>query len=73
MIGRDGQCSFRIGSSQVSKRHAAIEIREHRAFVRDLGSTNGTLVNGRAVDGRGHSLRGGEKVVFGAVVLRYQP
>lgn len=72
-IGRDAGNGIVLADPSVSGRHAAIMRVGRDWTVSDLGSTNGTLVNGRAVDGRGHSLRGGEKVVFGAVVLRFQP
>ena len=72
-IGRDGGNGIVLADPSVSGRHAAIMRVGRDWTVSDLGSTNGTLVNGRAVDGRGFPLRGGEKVVFGAVVLRYQP
>ena len=53
VIGRDRSCHLRLGSAMVSKLHAAIELRDGRVFVRDLGSTNGTIVDGRtAADSR---------------------
>lgn len=71
-IGRDANNGIVLSDPSVSGRHAAIMRVGRDWTVSDLGSTNGTLVNGRAVDGRGAPLRGGEKVVFGAVVLRYR-
>jgi adenylate cyclase len=38
--------------------------------VRDLGSTNGTFVNGRRV--RAQSLRDGDELVFGSTKMRFE-
>ena len=51
IIGRDEGCHLRPASPAVSKKHCAVFIRNGQVFVRDLGSTNGTLVNDEAVSG----------------------
>jgi len=45
LIGRAAECHLRPASAAVSLRHCAIEDREGRAFIQDLGSTNGTFLN----------------------------
>jgi len=45
MIGRDAGCHLRPASQAVSKQHCAVVIRDGQIFIKDLGSTNGTLVN----------------------------
>jgi anti-anti-sigma factor len=50
LIGRDPACQLRPASSFVSNRHCALHIRQGKAFVRDLGSTNGTFLNDEPVD-----------------------
>ena len=52
VIGREQGCNLRLGSAQVSKHHAAIERRQGRVFLVDLGSTNGTIVGGRLIRGQ---------------------
>jgi anti-anti-sigma factor len=47
LIGRDQQCQLRPNSNAISRLHAAIEQREGRVFVRDLGSQIGTALGGR--------------------------
>ena len=47
LIGRDQQCQLRPNSNAISRLHAAIELRDGRVFVRDLGSQIGTLLGGR--------------------------
>ncbi len=51
IIGRDPQCQLRPASSMISRRHCAILIRQGKIYLRDFGSTNGTLVNDRRVEG----------------------
>src|SRR6266446_64274 len=48
-IGRGKECHLIIPSQQVSKVHAEIVFADNRFQLRDLGSTNGTFVNGRPV------------------------
>jgi EAL domain-containing protein (putative c-di-GMP-specific phosphodiesterase class I) len=50
-IGRDKKTTnYSISSKQISKEHAEIACSEDQFFIRDLGSTNGTFVNGRQID-----------------------
>src|SRR5437667_12871352 len=48
-IGRGETCHLRPNSEQVSREHAAFSIAGDDVSVRDLGSRNGTLVNGKAI------------------------
>jgi predicted component of type VI protein secretion system len=45
LIGRDPQCQLRPASQAISKLHCAVLVRDGKVYVRDYGSTNGTLVN----------------------------
>jgi pSer/pThr/pTyr-binding forkhead associated (FHA) protein len=49
LIGRSPECNLRIASGQVSRRHCLIKVAEHLVSVRDLGSANGTRLNGQAI------------------------
>lgn len=69
LIGREADCDVQIHHSAVSRHHARIERREGARVLVDLGSTNGTEVNGRRV--REHVLRSGDHVRLGQVVLKY--
>ena len=48
-IGRDPSCTLRPKSANISRRHCMLIIDNDRIFVRDFGSTNGTLVNDQRV------------------------
>lgn len=49
VIGRDVGCALRFNDPSVSRRHVRLVRRHDDVFAQDLGSTNGTLVNGRAL------------------------
>ena len=51
LIGRDSQCNLRPASQAISKQHCGILVRNGQVFVKDYGSTNGTLVNDELVKG----------------------
>jgi pSer/pThr/pTyr-binding forkhead associated (FHA) protein len=68
-VGRHNDCWIRIKSSQVSRRHCEIFESGGRLTVRDLGSSNGTYVNGKRVLGQ-QALTTGDELTLGAVTLR---
>ncbi|MEM8866490.1 MAG: EAL domain-containing protein [Planctomycetota bacterium] len=68
IIGRTNETTITIASPSVSKRHAQIEMQHDRPVLTDLGSTNGTFVNGRAASKT--PLADGDVVQFGASVFR---
>ncbi len=49
LIGRADEVDFRVDDPNVSRRHAVLLWDRGRLYVRDLGSTNGTYLNGRVV------------------------
>src|SRR5579872_6187047 len=49
VLGRHPGCDIRISDETVSRRHARIISQKGGYFVEDLGSRNGTLLNGRPV------------------------
>jgi soluble lytic murein transglycosylase-like protein len=66
-IGRGEDCDVRFDArldARVSTHHAEIRFEDGQYVVVDVGSTNGTLVNGKLV--RTHRLRSGDKIAFGA-------
>lgn len=55
----------------MSRRHARIVVKVGEALIEDLGSKNGTTVNGSPVE-RPMGLRDGDRLVIGAVPLTYR-
>jgi two-component system, cell cycle response regulator len=70
VIGRDPDVDVVLTDALVSSRHALIEDRGDSWTLIDLGSTNGTTVNGEK--GLEFSLKDGAKIVFGATVVRFE-
>jgi len=66
-VGRGGGCGVVLDDTFVSQVHARVFRRDGDLFVEDLGSRNGTLVNGRPV-GNAQRVRRGDKVQFGRTV-----
>ncbi|NNM53005.1 MAG: FHA domain-containing protein [Pseudomonadales bacterium] len=50
LVGRDAACDIVVPGSHVSRRHAEFSIRAGAPWVHDLGSSNGTFVNGKRVE-----------------------
>ena len=51
LVGRSPNADLRLEDPSVSRLHARIELRDEGVFVEDLGSRNGTIVEGNRVDG----------------------
>jgi pSer/pThr/pTyr-binding forkhead associated (FHA) protein len=69
VIGRGPECHVRPNSDWVSRQHCLLRVGDESVHIRDLGSTNGTLINGvRLVDER--RLDSGDKVQVGPLVLQ---
>ncbi|MFI9628368.1 DUF1707 and FHA domain-containing protein [Streptomyces sp. NPDC052042] len=69
LIGRDPGNGLRLNHESVSRLHAELIARDGRWLLRDLGSTNGTCVNGQRVVGT-VPVREGDQVSFGGMSFR---
>jgi pSer/pThr/pTyr-binding forkhead associated (FHA) protein len=70
-VGRQEDCQFRIASSMVSRKHCQIVENQGRLIIKDLGSSNGTLVNGKKVVDQ-QVLAPGDKITIGPVSFRVE-
>ena len=68
-IGRSPDCDLPLGDITVSWHHAELRRADQTWVLVDLGSKNGTRVNGWRVDS-GFTVRAGDRVSFGAAVFR---
>lgn len=68
-IGRAAECRLQLNDSEASRVHARLTVLGERATVEDLGSTNGTRVNERAIEGA-TELRPGDRLAIGAHILK---
>jgi pSer/pThr/pTyr-binding forkhead associated (FHA) protein len=68
VIGRSSSCQLVLADDTVSRRHAELRIQDGRWLLRDLGSSNGTWVNGRRVVEA--EVRPGDTVHLGGCQIR---
>ncbi len=71
IIGRHASCTVMLGDPQVSHRHARLFRSANDYVLEDLGSRNGTFVNGRRI-GRA-LLQAGDTILIGGRKLQFQP
>jgi len=70
LIGRSEECDVFLVDPSVSRTHAIVELVEGEPSVLDLGSTNGTFVNGKRIEAS--ALRAGDELKFGNTVMRFE-
>ena len=69
-IGRARECSYVLDSSEISRLHAQLTSEHLNVLLEDMGSTNGTFVNGRRLEaGEQFRLRAGDVVHFAQVAV----
>jgi DNA-binding winged helix-turn-helix (wHTH) protein len=71
VVGRDRDCAVCIDSGTVSRRHAKIVVTNGQGTIEDLGSKNGTSVDGRKVK-KPVALEEGAQVRVGSVTMTYR-
>jgi pSer/pThr/pTyr-binding forkhead associated (FHA) protein len=71
VFGRGQECHVRPDSPTVSRQHCLLRVEADRVHIRDLGSTNGTLVNGTLVVGE-RALADGDLIAIGPLVLQFR-
>jgi FHA domain/Domain of unknown function (DUF1707) len=68
VLGRHPACELVFDDATVSRRHAGLRLRDGRWYLADLGSSNGTWVNGRRVFDA--EVRPGDEIRLGDVTFR---
>lgn len=70
LIGRDPASVVWLDTTGVSRRHARILVASDEAFLEDLESKNGTMIDDKAVTGK-VKLRDGDRIQVGPVLILY--
>ena len=71
LIGREQDCDLRPSSDLVSRHHCVFHVDDFTVRLRDLGSTNGTTVNGERLSGE-RTLTGGDTVTVGKLTFELE-
>ena len=70
-LGRSRQCDVTVDDPNVSRTHAEVRPRGGSWVLSDLGSTNGSRLNGRRVEGS-EVLKPGDEIELGTTVVRFE-
>ena len=71
VLGRHPDCQIQLDSNMVSRRHAQVVGSGDEFFVEDLGSGNGTFVNGKKIEGRTR-LAHDDRIKVGPILFRFE-
>jgi pSer/pThr/pTyr-binding forkhead associated (FHA) protein len=69
-IGRVPESDVVIADRGVSRRHAQIRTKDGASTLTDLGSTNGTQLNGQQIQSR--PLNDGDRIVIGSTLIEFR-
>ncbi|MFO0666549.1 MAG: DUF4388 domain-containing protein [Polyangiaceae bacterium] len=68
VVGRSSDLDMVLVEDMVSRRHAKIQLQQDQIWIEDLGSTNGTFVNGEKI--KRARLKEGDRVLIGTSILK---
>lgn len=71
-LGRSPSCTITLEDAKVSRRHVRLVVEDGQARVMDLGSRNGTLVNGERLEGE-IALLPGDRLQVGDSTILFEP
>lgn len=68
VLGRDSECDIPLEVQGISKKHLSVTVNKDAAYVQDLGSSNGTFINGKLVTRA--TVKGGDKIALPDLILQ---
>ena len=71
LVGREPGCTIWLDATGVSRRHARVTVSDHGATVEDVGSKNGTSLNGVVISSPSE-LADGDRIALGQVDLEFR-
>ncbi len=71
VIGRLPECDIQLPSNMVSRKHARVFLDGDHYAIEDLGSGNGTFLNGQKIEGK-QPLKANDRLKFGPILVRYE-
>lgn len=71
IVGRLPECDIQLNSNTVSRKHARVSIEGSSYFLEDLGSGNGTFVNGKQISSR-VQITPNDRIKFGNLLVRFE-
>jgi DNA-binding winged helix-turn-helix (wHTH) protein len=72
IVGRDAGAQVRLDDPEVSRRHARIAVSGTGTLIENLGSKNGTFLDGQRLAAEPVALRDGSRISFGSVLVMYR-
>jgi diguanylate cyclase (GGDEF)-like protein len=72
VIGRDPTVSLSVNDNNVSRKHAEVIMQGDKVLIKDLGSTNGTVINDKKIEGI-YELQKEDMIKVGNTILKYLP
>ena len=70
MIGRSANCDLPLNSKKASRKHCEVRFEGDHVIAEDLGSTNGTFLNGEQLHGK-RVLQAGDRIHIGGVTITF--
>jgi predicted component of type VI protein secretion system len=70
VLGRSSECDLPLPDPEVSRRHARLQVAGGAAYLTDLGSSNGTFLNGKPTGRAGIELKPGDDIDVGNTRIR---
>ena len=71
VVGRHPECQIQVDSNMVSRKHARVLREGKRFYVEDLGSGNGTTVNGQRIAAK-TQLAHDDRIKLGPILFRFE-